>query len=43
MIRGLEKQQQVSSKERMKKLRLLNLKNERHRTSTIKAFRYIKA
>lgn len=42
-MRGLENQHQVSNKERMTKLRLLNLKNARHRRSIIKAFRYIKA
>lgn len=43
MMRGLEKQHQVSNKERMMKLRLLNLKNARRKRSIIKAFRYIKA
>lgn len=43
MMRGLENQHQVSNKERMTKLMLLNLKNARHRRSIIKAFRYIKA
>lgn len=40
-MRGLEKQHQVSNKERTMKLRLLNLKNGRHRRNIIKAFRYI--
>jgi len=43
MMRGLEKQHQVSNRKRMTKLRLLNLKNARHRRSIIKAFRYIRA